>query len=266
MVPGRSPQDTRSERRRASTGARPPLVRGVPGVRSCPMRHPWLRCLGTDVLDLVLPRACVGCGAPARTLCPDCLTPLIDRPFCHRPSPCPPGFPPLYAATAYEGRARDVILAWKERGHRGAARDLGSVLAAAIDAGACDRGGSGRLLIVPVPASRSALRRRGEDVLLRVARAAARDLRERGRAASVHAVLALGRIPQDQSGLGAAARRDNLRGAMRARGPGIAPGHIVVVDDVVTTGVTLAEAARALAAEGRAPLFAATIAATLRRH
>lgn len=230
------------------------------------MRHPWLRGLGTDVLDLVLPRACVGCGAPARTLCPDCLSHLVGGPFRHRPSPCPPGFPPAYAAAAYEGSARDVILAWKERGLRGAARDLGCALAVAIDAGARDQGAGGPLLIVPIPASRSALRRRGEDVLLRVARAAARDMRARGRAASVHPLLALGRIPRDQSGLSAAARRDNLRGAMQARESAIAPGHIVLVDDVVTTGVTLAEAGRALAAVGRAPLFAATIAATLRRR
>lgn len=228
------------------------------------MRHAWLRGLGSDVLDLVLPKECVGCAAPARTVCPDCRALLAAGPFRHRPTPCPPGFPPSYAAAPYDGCARDVILAWKERGHRGAARDLGFVLAAAIDAGVRDRSAVGPLIVVPIPASRRALRRRGEDVLLRVARAAARDLRARGHAASVHPVLVLGRIPRDQSGLGAAARRDNLSGAMHARRAGPAPGHIVVVDDVVTTGVTLAEAGRALEAAGKAPLFAATIAATLR--
>ncbi|MFM9135878.1 MAG: ComF family protein [bacterium] len=232
------------------------------------MRHPRLAGLFSDLLDLVHPQACAGCGAPSCAVCPGCAARLAGSPFAHRPEPCPPGCPPVFAAASYEGIARQVILGWKERGRRGAARSLGSALAAAIAAGARAHGAGVPLIVVPVPASRRALRQRGEDVLMRVARNAAGELRAAGCAALVRPALSLERTPRDQSGLDARARRANLRGAMRARSlAGAAPpGEIVLVDDVVTTGVTLAEAVRALEAAGRAPLFAATIAATPRRR
>ena len=216
-----------------------------------------------DILDLVHPQQCAGCAMCGDDLCPDCAARLVTVPFYHRPKPCPRGCPIVYAAVAYDGIPRQVILAWKERGHRGAARPLGAMLGAAVVAGARAQQISGPLLLVPVPASRAALRSRGEDVLLRVARAAAGTLRVLGHEATVHQLLTLDRTPRDQAGLDAGARRVNLHGAMRATSPTSA-GAIVVVDDIVTTGVTLAEAARALTAAGRPPAFAATVAATRR--
>ena len=99
---------------------------------------------------------------------------------------------------------------------------------------------------------------------MRVAERASRALREQGLTATTTSALALSRTPMDQAGLDARARRANLAGAMRAdtrRRRGIA----VVVDDVVTTGATLAEASRALSIVGWTPHCAATIAATVRR-
>ena len=214
-----------------------------------------------DILDLVHPRECAGCSSPDHDLCPVCAASLCGVPFAHRPTPCPPGCPPVYTAAAYDGVARQVILAWKERGHRSVASHLAAMLTAAICAGASARCISGPLILVPIPASRDAVRARGEDVLTRVVRTSVADLQRLGRVATVDPVLALKRTPRDQSGLNAGARRINLDGAMRAR-PAEATGAIVVIDDVVTTGATLAEAARALAATGVRPAFAATVAAT----
>ena len=229
---------------------------------SCHMR--LARLVLRDILDLVHPQECAGCATCGHDLCPDCAARLVATPFAHRPQPCPPGCPVVYAAAAYDGLVRQVILAWKERGHRGVARHLGAMLAAAIVVGARAQQVSGPLLIVPIPASREALRSRGEDVLSRVARAAADELRVAGWDAAVQPLLELHRTPRDQAGLDAAARLANLHGAMRATNA--APtGTIVLVDDIVTTGVTLAEAARALSETGRPPAFAATVAATRRR-
>jgi predicted amidophosphoribosyltransferase len=77
-------------------------------------------------------------------------------------------------------------------------------------------------------------------------------------------VLVHARHVEDQSGLDTAARSANLAGALRVRRrlDGLA---VVVVDDVVTTGATLAEATRALTVAGGSVRGAAVVAATVLR-
>lgn len=202
-----------------------------------------------DLLDLVLPRLCAGCGAPGRTLCADCVD-LLACPRPHRPDPCPPGLPPLVAAAAYAGAVRAALLAHKEDGRLGLARPLGRALAGAV----AERD----VVLVPVPSSRAAVRARGQDHARRLAAAAARAGGLRS-----SALLVPARRVADQSGLDAAHRRANLDHALRARRrlDGL---RVVVVDDVVTTGATLAEAARALRAAGADVRGCAVVAATAR--
>ncbi|MDP9240748.1 MAG: ComF family protein, partial [Actinomycetota bacterium] len=76
----------------------------------------------------------------------------------------------------------------------------------------------------------------------------------------------------DSAGLDAGRRAANLAGAMVVRDlrlhggwAAVSPDGVVLVDDLVTTGATLAEAARALAVAGHPPRTAAVIAATERR-
>jgi len=98
---------------------------------------------------------------------------------------------------------------------------------------------------------------------MRLARAAASALRSYGVDAQAARLLVPARSVADQSGLSTAERTANLHGALRAttavRGP------VLVVDDVVTTGATLVEAARALTAVGHQVAGAAVVAATSRR-
>jgi predicted amidophosphoribosyltransferase len=207
-----------------------------------------------DLLDLVLPRDCAGCSAPGRTLCARCAQALAGGPVQARPTPAPPGLPPLVAAAAYDGVVRSLLLAHKERGRLALAAPLGRALA-----GAAARHGRDALL-VPVPSSPAAVRARGHDHARRLAAAAARRLGTRALPVLVHA-----RGVEDQSGLDAAARAANLAGALQARRrlDGLV---VVVVDDVVTTGATLAEAARALRAAGAEVRGAAVVAATVSRR
>ncbi len=122
--------------------------------------------------------------------------------------------------------------------------------------------------MVPVPSSRAATRARGHDPLLRLARRAGARLRGDGIAASAVPLLMLGRRVSDQAGLGASARADNLAGAHRVRRRAVARlggETVILVDDLITTGASLAEAARALRAAGLAVRATAVIAATPRR-
>jgi predicted amidophosphoribosyltransferase len=206
-----------------------------------------------DLLDLVLPRDCAGCSAPGRTLCPRCAGALTGRPVAHRPSPAPSGLPPIVAAAAYDGVVRSLLLAHKERGRLALAGPLGRALA-----GAAAEHGRGAVL-VPVPSSPAAVRARGHDHARRLAAVAGRLLGVR-----TAAVLVQARRVEDQSGLDAAARSAKLAGALRARRRLDGLG-VVVLDDVATTGATLAEAARALEAAGAEVRGAAVVAATVLR-
>lgn len=208
-----------------------------------------------DLLDLVLPRDCAGCGAPGRALCRACTGLLLGAPpFAHRPSPAPAGLPPLTAAAVYDGVVRALLLAHKEHGRVGLAGPLGRALAAA----AAPYGPG--VVVVPVPSSRAAVRARGHDHARRLASGAARAL---GLRASP--LLVPVRAVADQSGLDAVSRAGNLAGALGARRD-LSGVEVLVVDDVVTTGATLAEAARALTAAGARVRGAAVVAATARRR
>ena len=209
-----------------------------------------------DLLDLVLPRDCAGCRRPGRTLCTDCRAELgLPRP--HRPDPCPAGLPPLVAAAAYDGVVRAALLAHKERGRLGLAGPLGAALAGAVRRLDPPSG----VVLVPVPSSPAAVRERGQDHARRLAVAAARRLPS----VPARALLLPARRVADQSGLTSAQRAANLSGALRARRrlDGL---PVVVVDDVVTTGATLAEAARALREAGADVVGAAVVGATARRR
>jgi predicted amidophosphoribosyltransferase len=209
------------------------------------------------LLDLVLPSVCGGCTEPGAEICPLCraglLAPVLGR---HRPTPCPAGLPPLAVARAYDGAVRSLLLAHKEHGRLRLVAPLGQALAAAVAALPDLPAGT---VLVPAPSSRAAVRARGHDHAARLAAAAARAA-----GLPCRRLLLPGREVADQSGLSAAGRAANLTGALRAR-PGAAGLHVVVVDDVVTTGATLVEAARALAAAGADVRGAACVAATLRR-
>jgi predicted amidophosphoribosyltransferase len=223
--------------------------------------------------DLVLGSTCVGCGRPGRLLCRACGSSLDPAPFPAWPQPVPPGLRHPWAATPYDGTVRAMVLGHKEHRLLALARPLGDLLACAVSAAVADLAPEpAPLLLVPVPSRPATLRQRGHDPTGSLVRAAAARLSADGLPS--HAVALLRTRPglTDQSGLGAAARAVNLAGALRVHPPALRrlaragrPHHVVVCDDVVTTGATAAEAQRALSGVGLPALAFAAVCATRRR-
>lgn len=226
------------------------------GPHSGVMRGWW-----QEIAGLVLPADCAGCGRPRTELCERCRGRLGGAATARRvrPSPEPPGLPPVWAVGTYADEVRAVILAHKERGALGLAAPLGAALAGAVRGS----GAAGPLLLVPVPSSRRAVAQRGHDATVRMARAAAGELRRHGVPARTLAALRQLRPVADQSGLPAARRLANLSGAVAAApGPAalLAAAPVVLVDDLMTTGASLAVAARAVTVAGGRVAGAAVVA------
>lgn len=214
----------------------------------------WWRRLG---VRLCLPR-CLGCGEaslPGADLCLACddALPWNDT-ACGRcamplPSPAPAcgaclqATPPLDAAhAAFRYAAPLDRLLPRFKFHRDLA--AGRLLAEAMIArfSALERPDA----LLPVPLHRERLRRRGYDQALELARPLARALRLPLRTD----LLRRQRPTRAQSELDAAQRRRNLRGAFAVEDGRPVPAHVVLVDDVMTTGATLHAAARALRGAG----------------
>jgi predicted amidophosphoribosyltransferase len=154
----------------------------------------------------------------------------------------------------YDGPVARVIAAFKDSGATGAAPALAAALRRTLRVAADDLTPDPelRLLLVPVPSAPGSTRRRGYLPLVVLARAARLPLTR---------ALRHVRDVRDQAGLAAADRAVNLAGAMAAD-RSVAGRGVVLLDDVVTTGATLAEAARAVQEAGGRVLGAVTLAAT----
>jgi predicted amidophosphoribosyltransferase len=220
--------------------------------------------LAEALLDLAVPSTCAACGHPGGPLCPSCeqdlAAGLFDRPRRSMPDPVPIHLPPVTSRGPYAGVLRLLVSAYKDDGRRDLRPILAALLAESLSVVA-----SGRpVAIVPMPSSRAAVRRRGDDPVGDLVGSAAAS-------AGLTAVPVLRPLRRlaDQSALGHRARAANLAGAYGVRGGGageLGGRAVVLVDDVITTGATLAEAARVVRSEGGLVVGAATLAATQRRE
>ncbi len=227
--------------------------------------------MAVDLLALVLPRSCAGCGAedPLFPLCCLCDGQLESPARPVRPCPPPLDMPPAWAVAPYEGAVRAVILAAKEHGRPGLTSILARALARSMLASAFALpSGTGPILAVPVPSSRRSRRVRRDRFMERLSRRAVAIASSTNPQFRYVPALSHARVVDDQAGLTATERTVNVSGAFRVRwrhAPAVRGVRVLLLDDIITTGSTLTAAARALRDAGADAVSAAAIAFTVRR-
>jgi predicted amidophosphoribosyltransferase len=193
---------------------------------------------------------CAGCATPGSSLCAACRDGLEPPP----PVPTPPGLDALVSLFAYDGVGRRLVLGLKYRNRRGdlslLADGMAGAAAQALDSvGAADQ----RPVVTWAPTTAARRRRRGYDQ----ARLLAAALGPRVDAPVRHLLRRTPSPPQTGAGRALRWERPVFVGTGAA-----APPWVLLVDDVCTSGATLAAAARALRARGSENVVAVTLAQT----
>jgi ComF family protein len=239
-----------------------------------------MRGLARDLLDLLLPPRCAGCRARVpidavlcracdreiarvpRAACALCQDAVARAPggLC---AGCAAAHSPLAACCAaawFEGAAASWVKRWKYAtpGLRGLDPGAEAVVRALAHEAMARMPGARPDAIVPVPLHPARIRARGFPPAGVIAAAASRRIR----APLLPRLLERVRDTPSQTGLDRAGRRRNVSGAF-ALAPGTtAPASVWLVDDVVTTGATLGEAARVLRRAGSVRVAALCLART----
>jgi predicted amidophosphoribosyltransferase len=218
-----------------------------------------------DLIDLLVPERCAACGAGERVVCASCLAGLrlLSGPLCGRcgaPTAWPVercaecagrrlSFTWARAAVAYEGPARTLVAAWKERGRRKLPRIFAGLLLEVIPRPQAE-------VVTFIPADPARGHWRGGNPAEQLAGLVAREW-----GLPVEALLARTRSIPPQRGLKRTERRRNVRGAFSATGAG---ASVLVIDDVYTTGATVGAAATELRRAGARAVYVASFARAVR--
>lgn len=194
------------------------------------------------MIDVLLAPRCAGCDRPGEWLCVEC------RDLC---DPVRRGR--LHAAGSYGGALARAIHRFKYQGERGLATELGALVAGCVSADLAR--GAAIDVVVPAVLHAARARERGYDqaALLAAAVASACGL-------PLRMPLRRIRASRPQIELDRAARAANVRGAFVAEAGSLRGLRVALVDDVATTGATLAAAGGALRAAGAREVRAYVVA------
>lgn len=225
--------------------------------------------LGRRIAHSLLPASCLLCGADSDDAavcsactadlsplsgpgCPQCAEPTTHGERCGRCLATPPAFDATVALYRYEFPADRLVHALKYGHQLAVARWFGQQLATTLTGNACD-------IVIPLPLHRDRLRERGFNQSAEIGRALAGALGK----PQLTGVLHRARATRPQADLALKERAGNVRGAFAATAD-LAGRRILLVDDVMTSGATLDEAARILKMHGAAAVIAGVVARAVR--
>lgn len=222
-----------------------------------------LRMFATVLGDLLLPHGCAGCGIPDAVLCGRCgslFGDVHERPLG--------GHESCLTCAVYEGAVRHAILSWKDHDYEACDDRFADSLVTLVEGRIPPRG---VCCVVPVPSSDKSIRRRGRWHTRQLSRAMVSLIRRRGREALLVPALCMrgnaGKSVEIGHG-GQRVARANRRIHVRERRQTLLRGRtVVVVDDIVTTGATMARCANILRRSGAGDVICVALAhAVDRRH
>ncbi len=192
----------------------------------------------------------------------------VSGQLCRACRLAPPAFERAVAYAFYQDRMRGVIHALKYDRMHPAARRMGRMLAQAIATLAAEA--PAEMLLVPIPLHRSRQAERGFNQARLLATHALKALRSshpQWRLTMAPAALMRLRATESQASLTPRERRMNVRGAFSVSDPSaVKDRHILLIDDILTTGATARAAALALKRAGAATVWVATLARARRIH
>ena len=222
-----------------------------------------------ELLGLLVPVECAGCGLDDVAWCASCARRLAGRLWrCDDRAPRLDrmdgrGPLPVWTLADCTGHVRRAVVAWKDRGRLDLTRPFAAALGSATEGLSVDVG-AGPLLVVPCPSTAAARRRRGGNLVDALAVGVGNGLVGAGVPAWPAPVLVRSR-GHDQVGLGARERARNLAGHVRVptrHRARLADRDVLVVDDVLTTGATVAACRSTLERAGARVIGAVTLAST----
>jgi predicted amidophosphoribosyltransferase len=186
-----------------------------------------------DLSQLIFPTRCYGCNRLGLEICTECRREWIPHYYKTQVQHLK-----VHSALLYTTIASKILLAAKENSIQGADYLLISAITHVLRKAKLD---SQYFQLVPIPSSKSSQRRRGRSFIVDVTKKISHEVD-----LPINDCLQITRRVADQSGLSREQRKINLEGAFSVRPGAILRGDLILIDDVVTTGATLSEAARAL--------------------
>jgi predicted amidophosphoribosyltransferase len=191
----------------------------------------------SELSQLIFPTRCYGCNAIGLSICTLCRREWIPHYYKTQTSALS-----VHSALIYSPTASKIILAAKENGLQGADDLLIEAIIHVLNKARLDKA---YFTLVPVPSSRQSQRGRGRSFIVDLTKTISKHT-----GIAVNDCLQVSRRVSDQSGLTRVERISNMQGAFSLKPGSILRGDAIVIDDVVTTGATLQEAARALNSQG----------------
>ena len=201
------------------------------------IEHYALMHIFSELSYILFPIRCYGCNALGMSICTTCRREWI--PHYYRTNIDALN---VHSAMMYTPTASKIILAAKENGLQGADNLLTTAIIHVLNKARLERG---YFTLVPIPSSQQSQRRRGRRFIVDLTKTISQTT-----GIGMSDCLQVSHQVSDQSGLTRAQRISNMQGAFSVKPGAILRGDAILIDDVVTTGATLREAARALNSQG----------------